>query len=129
RSDSAMYQITIKRADGKRVVMRDSFALWPSKLEDLAERFCPEIPKLKIDIENYDPKNPEHIAYAKRDVQILLTGLPRLFRMFRQLFKIEPNGTSASTAQKAWESKLGPVRFKASKWDEREAFIRASYFG
>lgn len=129
RNDTAMYQITIKRPDGKRVVMRDSFAIWPGKLEDLAKSFCPEFPKLKIDIENFDVANPEHIAYAKRDVQILLVGLPRLFAMLRDLFGIEPNGTSASTAQKAWMQGLGTKKYTASTWDEREEFIRSAYYG
>lgn len=129
RSDAAMYQITIKREDGKRVIMRDSYAIWNSPLEKLADSFCPEIPKLKIDIANFDSKNPEHIAYAIRDVQILLIGLPRMFAMLKKLFDINPNGTFASTSMKGWQKTLGNKTFKSSDYTNRELFIRNGYYG
>lgn len=129
RSDSAMYQITIKNAAGKKVILRDSYAIWNSKLSDLADAFCPEIPKLEIDIENFDPKNPQHIEYAKRDVLILLVGLPRLFSAMKELYDVNPNGTFASTAMKAWERSLGDKIYPATKWGPREAFIRQAYYG
>src|SRR5690606_12806598 len=75
RTETDIYEIRVRRnVDEEWSVMRDSYALWSHPLEKLANSFCPEIPKLEIDIENFDPENPEHIEYAKRDVQILLTG-------------------------------------------------------
>lgn len=129
RSDSAMYQITLKNKNGKKVIMRDSFAIWGSSLKELAQSFCPEMPKLEIDILNFDPQNPEHIEYARRDVMILLVALPRLFSMMAKLFDVNPNGTFASTSMKAWQKTLGDKTFSASRYNEREEFIRSAYFG
>lgn len=130
RSDSAMYQITIKNAKGKKVIFRDSWALWPGDLKSLAKAFCPDLPKLDIDVANFDPTNPEHIRYARRDVEILLVALPRLFGMLKQHFGVQPNGTTASTALKAWQSKIPDgTYYGGSKWNAREAYIRSAYYG
>lgn len=130
RSDSAAYQITIKNAKGKKVILRDSWALWPGTLESLAKSFCPELPKLQIDVANFDPTNPEHIAYARRDVEILLCGLPRLFSMLYRHFGVQPNGTTASTAIKAWQSKIPHREYHSgSVHNARELYIRSAYYG
>lgn len=130
RTDNDIYEIRIIRPDGKKVIMRDGYALWNSSLEKLADSFCPEIPKLKIDIENFDPKNPEHIVYAKRDVQILLTGLPRLDQKINEHFGVHINATTASTALKAWQRTLpDETIYNASIYDEKELFIRQAYYG
>jgi DNA polymerase elongation subunit (family B) len=130
RTDNDIYEIRIKRDDGKTCIMRDSFALWNSSLEKLAESFCPEIPKLKIDIQNFDPQNPEHITYAKRDVEILLKGLPRLDQKIHEHFGVHVNATTASTALKAWQRTLGADQvYDATEYGERELFIREAYYG
>lgn len=130
RDETNVYQIIIKRDDKKKVIMRDSFALWNSTLEDMADCFCPELPKEKIDILNFNPNDPKHIHYAKRDVQILLTALPRLFNMLHDNFSVTPNSTTASTALKAWQKSMPDgIKFSTSKYDEREQFIRQSYYG
>lgn len=129
RSDNDVYEIRIKTEDGT-VVMRDSYAIWNSPLEKLAKSFCPEIPKLEIDIEKFDPENPEHIAYAKRDVQILLVGLPRLFNLLSKHFGVNPNGTFASTSLKGWQFSLPKESiYNASRFDEKEIFVRQAYYG
>lgn len=129
RTDNDIYQITIRR-DGKKYIMRDSYALWNSPLEKLAESFCPEIPKLKIDVANFDPTNPEHIEYAKRDVQILTTGLPRLFTMLRKHFGVNPNATFASTSLKGWQFCLPDTEiYDSSVLDAQELFVRQAYYG
>lgn len=129
RTDTDVYEIRIKTEFGVSV-MRDSYAMWNSPLEKLADSFCPEIPKLKIDIENFDPLNPDHVAYAKRDVMILLVGLPRLFSMLGKHFGVTPNGTFASTSLKGWQKTLDQKQiFDASKFDEKELFVRQGYFG
>lgn len=130
RTDNDVYEITIKLENGKKVIMRDSYAFWNSTLEKLAECFCPEIPKLKIDIENFNPVDPEHIEYAKRDVNILLTGMPRLNDMVYRHFGVNINATTASTALKAWQKSLADEQlFNASVLDEKEVFIRQAYYG
>jgi hypothetical protein len=130
RTDNDIYEIRIKREDGKQAIMRDSFALWNSTLEKLSDSFCPEIPKLKIDIANFDPKKPEHIAYAKRDVEILLKGLPRLDTKIYEHFGVHINATTASTSLKAWQRTLDhETVYDASKLDAKELFIREAYYG
>jgi hypothetical protein len=129
RTDNDVYEIRIETPHG-RVVMRDSYAIFNSPLEKLADSFCPEIPKLKIDIENFDPENPEHIEYAKRDVLILLVGLPRLFALLRQHFDVSPAGTFAGTSMKGWQKTLPKeTSYQGSKFDAQELFIRQGYYG
>lgn len=131
RTDNDVYQITIKTPGG-RVVMRDSYALWNSKLEKLATSFCPEIPKLELDFEKerFDIHNPRHIEYAKRDVQILMVGLPRLYQMLNKHFDINANGTFASTSLKGWQKSLPKTtKYNTSKLGAQELFIRQGYYG
>lgn len=129
RTDNDIYQITIKHGK-KRVVMRDSYAIFNSKLEDMAKSFCPEIPKQKIDIEHYDPQILEHKEYALQDIRILLTALPKIFTLLRQHFDIETGGTFAGNSIKAWQNTMeNDELYNASKYDETELFIRQGYYG
>lgn len=131
RTETDIYEIRCKRKGTKEwSVMRDSYALWSHPLEKLAESFCPEIPKLKIDIEHFDPENPEHIKYAKRDVEILLLGLPRLFDMLSEHFDVQPSATAAGTAMKAWQKTLKKEQvYDSQDLNEAELFIRQGYYG
>ncbi len=130
RTDTDIYQIIIENEDGESVVLRDSYALWNSPLEKLATTFCPEIPKLEIDIEHFDPKNPDHIAYAKRDVEILLVGLPKLFDLIDENFQVVAGATTAGTAVRAWQKSLDfDLIFDASTYGPTELFIREAYYG
>ena len=130
RTDTDIYEIRIENQDGDTVVLRDSFALWNSKLEKLAETFCPEFPKLDIDIEHFDPSNPDHIAYAKRDIEILLVGLPRLFDLIEKNFGVVAGATTAGTALKAWQKSLDfELIFDASVYGPKELFVREAYYG
>lgn len=130
RTDTDVYEIRIGNADGDVVILRDSYALWNSPLEKLATTFCPEIPKLSIDIEHFDPNDPEHIEYAKRDVMILLVGLPRLFDLIREHFNVIAGATTAGTALKAWQRSLKPEEiYNASDYGPQEEFIRQAYYG
>lgn len=130
RTDTDIYEIRIENEEGEIVILRDSWALWAHPLEKLANIFCPEIPKLEIDIENFDPKNPAHIEYAKRDVAILMVGLPRLFDLIGEHFGVCAGATAAGTALKAWQKSLEyNVVYDCSDYGEREEFIRQAYYG
>lgn len=132
RNETDVYQITVWNDAGQKCIMRDSYALWNSKLEKLASSFCPEIPKLELDFETtkFNPSDPYHIEYAKRDVQILLVGLPRLNSLVKLHFGVNPNATFASTALKGWQVSLADdVIYNSSKFDEQELFIRQGYYG
>jgi len=132
RTESDVYEIRIKNVKGETCVMRDSFALWSHSLKKFADTFTPELPKLEIDIENFDPANPEHVEYADRDIWILLKGLPRLARLLDERFGVTPNATAASTALKAWQATIPEgVTYYASDYGDgvNEQFIRSAYYG
>lgn len=131
RTETDIYEIRVRRTENDAwSIMRDSYALYSHKLKDLANSFCPEIPKLNIEIENFNPENPKHIEYAKRDVEILLKGLPRLFDMLREHFGVNPSATAAGTAMRAWQKTLGKNKhYDASRWGPIEQFIRDGYYG
>ncbi len=131
RTESDIYQIVFYWYEEK-IVMRDAAALFKpgTKLEDFAKSFTPEIPKLKIDIEHFNPENPEHINYALRDVEILASGMPRLDSLLKKHFGVTVGHTAAGTAMKAWQDTIPEgVYYKVSKFDEREEFIRSAYYG
>ncbi len=132
RTDSDIYQVTILH-DGKRYIMRDSFALFsspPVSLDQLLSQFAPELPKLKIDVANFDPSNPEHIEYSKRDSHGLAIALGKVDAMLRELFSVSVGNTAAGTAVNAWCRTLADGEFyKSSIYDEREQFVRQGYYG
>ena len=129
RTETDIYQVVVF-IDGNKIVMRDSLALFPAKLADMAETFCPELPKGEIDIAHFDVKNPEHVNYAKRDAEILRRAMPRVDMLLRHHFGIGAGHTSAGTALKAWQATLPDgVFYNPSEWNEREQFIRAAYYG
>lgn len=132
RTETDVYQITLRNEDGKKVIMRDSYALWNSPLEKLAKSFCPEIPKLELDFSKtrFNPADPHHIKYAERDVQILLTGLPRLLSMLYKHFGVNANATFASTSLKGWQHSLPEdTILNSSKYGEEELYVRQAYYG
>lgn len=129
RTDTDIYEIRIEAENGT-VILRDSFALWNSPLAKLAKTFCPELPKLDIDVGKFDPTNPDHIAYAKRDVEILLVGMPRLFDMIGEHFHVVAGATTAGTALKAWQKSLEfEAIYNSSVDGPQEQFIRQGYYG
>lgn len=132
RTDSDIYQVIV-RHENKKFIMRDSFALFsspPVSLKQLLKQFAPELPKLEIDVENFDPQNPEHIEYSKRDAQGLAVALPRVDAMLKRLFSVGIGHTAAGTAVNAWCRTLPEnTYFNSSAWNERELFIRQAYYG
>jgi hypothetical protein len=129
RTETDIYMLQIKQGKEK-FTMRDSMALFPGGLDKMAEAFCPEFPKLTIDVANFNPENPEHIEYAKRDSLILGVALPRIDSMLRKNFGTGCGHTTAGTAVNAWSLSLPDEKyFNSSKYDERESFIREGYYG
>ncbi len=130
RTETDIYEVRIEH-NKKRYILRDSFAIYSQSLAGLAKGFCPpELQKLEIDIENFNPKDPEHITYARRDIEILLYGLPRFFDLMLKHFGVNPAGTAAGTALKGWQKSLEPgLYFNAQPWGPEEVFIRQAYYG
>lgn len=132
RTETDIYQITVF-LDGQRIVMRDSLAIFPGTLREFANSFTPELPKGDIDFESgevFEPENPDHVAYALRDAEILRRGLPRFNALLSRHFGVCLGHTTAGTALKAWQATLKDGEYyEPSKWGEREQFIRSGYYG
>ena len=104
----------------------DSFALWSQSLKKFAEVFLPDLPKLEIDIENFDVNNPAHIEYSKRDAEILVKCLIKFDDVIYDLFGTHIALTIAGTAVRAWRRDINASYFKPQAID---AFAREAYFG
>lgn len=133
RTDSDVFMLVVALPDyGEKVsiVMKDSFAIWDLSLKKVTETFCPDLPKMELDLENiqFDPKDPYHIAYAKRDSHALLLSLIRFNEIIRDTFDVNLHSTRAGTALAAWQRTLksGERYFNAK---EDEDFIRSAYYG
>jgi len=130
RTHTDIYELRVTY-EGEKYILRDSYAIFPHPLKALAERFCPELPKLDLDFDSevFDPEDPRHVAYARRDIEILLAGLPRFFEMVKTTFSVWPTGTVAGTALKSWQRHIGDELYNCSKYDGNELFIRQGYYG
>jgi hypothetical protein len=132
RTETDIYQIKLF-IDGKKIVMRDSLAIFPGTLRDFASSFTPEIPKGDIDFdsgERFDGSKQEHRDYAIRDAMILRHGIPRFNAMLQRHFGVSIAHTTAGTALKAWMASLDEKQyFDASIYGDEEEFIRSGYFG
>jgi hypothetical protein len=110
--------------------MRDSYAIWPHTLRELANSFCPDFPKGEIDFgrETFNPDKRAHVEYAQRDVEVLVRGLRKFNSVISEQYGVNLSGTVASTAMRAWERMLDK---KVSYWNPKshEQFVRKSYFG
>lgn len=131
RTDKDVYQITIKK-NKKKYIMRDSYAVYSAPLKDFAEQFSPGLLKLSIDFDKviFDPNNPEHIEYAKRDAEVLRQCLINYNSSLQKLFHVSIGHTAAGTAVKGWQQSLSDeIIVNYSEDGEKEQFIRDAYYG
>ena len=131
RTETDIYEVRLNIGP-VQVIMRDSMAFWNSSLKKLAEAFCPEMPKgdLDFDKETFDPDNPVHESYARRDAAILAVALPRLNVRMQKHFGVSIAPTTAGTAVRAWQESLGDDEiYECSKNDDLEHFSREAYYG
>jgi hypothetical protein len=133
RTDSDVFMITIRLpdyGDDAVLVMRDSMALWDQTLKDFSDTFCPELPKLKLDFDKvtFDPTDPKHIEYSKRDSMTLLYSLIRFNDMVVDKFDVNLRATLASTGIAAWQRTLeSDERYYNHK--DTEDYVRSAYYG
>lgn len=135
RTDVDIYQVVIyktEKAGSPFVAIRDSFALYPSSLEDFTKQFSPNSQKLTgaIDHENgelFDKTNPVHVQYAKQDATSLRLALLYYFEVLLTDFKVTPGATAAGTALRAWQMTYDGKIFSSTK--RQEDFFREGYFG
>jgi len=130
RTDRDVYEVRIILEDGQKIIMRDSSAIFAQSLKKFASSFCPEIPKLEIDIEHFNPHDPDHVKYAMRDVEILRIGMPRFNSLMRDNFGVGLSATAASSAIQAWQHTLDDDEYyKCREPGKIENFIRDAYYG
>ncbi|HUX99260.1 MAG TPA: DNA polymerase [Candidatus Deferrimicrobium sp.] len=131
RTDKDIYQITIA-IDGKKYIMRDSYALYPDTLEEFAKAFSPDLLKLELNFDNeiFDVENSNHLEYAKRDAMALRQCLINYATAVKNLFGVSIGHTAAGTAVKAWQKTLDKETIISYSEDsEREKYIRNAYYG
>lgn len=134
RTDSDVFMIIIDLPDyGERcqLRLRDSYAIWDLKLSQVTATFCPDLPKLDLDFEGgviFDPDNPEHVAYSKRDSHALLLSLIRFNDILYETFDCNMALTRSGTALAAWQRTLSSSD-KYRNYKEDEDFIRSAYYG
>lgn len=116
-----------------RTDLRDSYALLPAKLADLAAQLAPDLPKLDIGLADgvtFDPADEGHRAYARRDVESLLAVLTRFREITSERFAgTLPSWSAASTALRAWQQTLPPDVSYAPGHHAADALSRAGYYG
>lgn len=128
------YPDELIRGKPKKVTidMRDTLCLWPMSLAEVAKAFCPEIPKLKhvinFEKETFNPNNPDHLAYAYRDSEILVMAYKKYSENIRTIFGSTVGLTAGSTALKAF---VQSIPEGTCYWRDRksESFIRKAYYG
>lgn len=131
RTERNIYAITIKVGKHK-YVMRDSYAIYSASLREFAKQFNATKQKLYIDFENtqFNPQNPEHIEYAKRDAEVLKECIENYERNVKMLFDVSLGNTVAGTAVKSWQHTLPKDLLIAYSEDGAiEKKIRDAYYG
>ena len=126
RNKTDIYMLIVYFNDVK-IKMQDSLAIWPGTLKTLLEQYAPDLPKLSIDdISHFDPTNPDHVEYAKRDSLGLCVAMSNLNDMIISSYNVSLRPTAASTALAAWEKQL-PTRYFIN--ETQEDYIRKAYYG
>ena len=125
------YKISITLAEGPKLEIYDSMALFGFSLDKFLKSFSTVGEKHKLDFEkeSFDVNNPEHVAYAEQDTRGLLDAMVNFDRAFYELYGVHLKGTISATALAAWEVTLKEDdRFKKLS-DPQSDFARKAYFG
>ncbi len=117
--------------EGKKTYeLRDSYALMPASLADISAKFAPAYVKLDIGLGNgitFDPANPQHREYLRRDVLGLKHSLIAFDALLMTAFNVRLQWSNAATAVRAWQRTISKPYTRTS--DKCEAFSRRAYYG
>jgi len=140
RTDSQLYGLDVLEYMDEKphtlLMIRDSYAVWGTKLEVFTETFLPASQaKLKAPFSyedrnhpvHFDPSNEVHREYARRDVTALIAAWRAMSTMMVDHYGTLPGNTSASTAMRAWRTTNAKAIDIVS--DSVNAFCRQGYFG
>lgn len=78
------------------------------KLKVFVSKFAPQYPKLDLDFDSveFDPKNPEHVAYADRDSEALYYAMKCASEIARNLTGSDLQPTMGNLAIKYFQSQM-----------------------
>lgn len=114
-----------------KVTIVDLFAIFPMKLEKIAEKFAPDYPKLTgaVDFSKRDYCPETDREYLRRDVQATVASYKNVEAMVIEHFGIQLAMTAAGTAMRGWLYSLpdGVEYFRLN--DVAEDFCREGYYG
>jgi hypothetical protein len=107
RAHNTLYELVVKEKGTKKIVtrFRDSMALFPRGLADLAQTFSPDTPKGSINFaegERFDRQNPFHREYARNDALCLMKSMMAYDDFIYEHFEVHLSATAAGTAYQAW---------------------------
>lgn len=109
----------------------DTYPLFNMSLAEVAEAFCPELPKLTKEHTRHDwtADNPADVAYLVRDCVTLFIAYRRVEAMAYSVFATRLGRTAGSTALHAFTATIpsGHVYYRAGA--AVEAFTRRAYRG
>jgi hypothetical protein len=133
RSDRDVFMIHFSIPEyGKNAVIeiRDSLAVYPESLASFTKVFSPDKAKLSFDFDNviFDPSNPDHIEYSKRDSEALLASLLAFDDSLMTNFGVHIQSTTAATAMAAWQATIPDGTFYNLHEIEDDK-IREAYYG
>ena len=134
RTDSDVFMVVLdlpEHGPKARLVIKDSYALFPAKLEEFAQAMCPDYPKLTIEWEKeqFDAQNKTHVAYALRDAEALLKSIIRYDQLIFETFDVHIKATAASTALAGWQRSLTKAETYSPPHKKYDDFIRSAYYG
>lgn len=133
QGENRIVQIRVMMSKKPYLDLRDTLCLFGMSLEKVAKAFCPELPKLKgnvnFDKEIFDPTNRDHIDYVYRDSDIVLIAYQRLATNMAEVFGSPLGVTAGSTAFKAFTTTIpeGHVYYRLNSIVE--SFCREGYYG
>lgn len=111
----------------------DTLPLFNMSLTEVAQAFCPHLPKLDGAInwrrEVWTAENPAHRAYLVRDCEIVYTAYHALEALLFEQFQCGIGRTAGSTALRAFRASIPVGHVYYRNLPRVEAFCRRAYRG
>lgn len=128
-SGDQFISLELQRGEEK-VTLCDLFALLPSSLAKLTEKFAPEYVKLKtVDFEKRDYEQIADRAYLGRDVAGTAHVYKEFDRIVQENFGVQVSLSAAGTAMRAFLQQLDPKARYVRRGKRVEEFCRHAYYG
>ena len=111
----------------------DTLPLFNMRLADIAQAFCPDLPKLDGVVnwrkEVWSYANPDHRRYLARDAEIVFWSYRRLEALVYDAFRCGVGRTAAGTALRAFRASIPPGHVYYRSLPRVEQFVRRGYRG